>query len=775
MCLQRRLQTLNPGQSTSYLLASITIYSRVRIVSVFVWDAGQPGIKEMLLSLSQFGVRILSTPDEVAPFADQVQAAADANRDALGFLPERVYKEAAEQGKLLIAAVQNDQGLVYAGHLLHGGVFPHAKVFQLFTAPQFRRQGIGRRLVEALVRRAESLQFISVVAQVADDLTANRFWERLSFEIVRTRLGGRTTGRHINVRIRELTTPTLFSLAAPLSRPSIQDLKLISRLFDVSPIYALDLNILYDLVKRRDNVNDVGRIIRASFNNLVRLAVTQEFISELERTSSPSPTDPILELALKLPRLPPPPPERLTQLTTELGSVIFGNDLSGHKLRMQDASDLVHLATAIHNGASGFITGEKAILRGRSTLQSRYSLDVIGASEFANVVEPLDLAAAPDIQAVASGQVLQGRPITQNDLPAIQAFLGRMRCPERLVQDILGSVPVRRYRKLAVIREGAVVAFGSWEMPSALRPQVHAFLCVDEDHSSVAIAADFLLDSISKESVFDHPTHLTLQLLPGHVATRRIALAQGFRPPANESDSSTKLQKISLRIGVTPTNWARVCHELKKGMGVELPASIPRYKSLEQMVSIIGPTGQLLNLPLWEIESLLSPAIFFLPDRAAVIVPIRKVHAANLIGGDKQLSILPSPEAVLLRERIYFSNPRTAGVLTKGTPILFYESSRKGGRASATAAARIVRAELVSKDGANQELLRRGVLDKKGLKNICLAQTVVATTIDNIMLFKNPVPFTRLRSLGAVDGANLVTARLLNSEQVIQIVEEGMF
>ncbi len=118
-------------------------------------------------------------------------------------------------------------------------------------------------------------------------------------------------------------------------------------------------------------------------------------------------------------------------------------------------------------------------------------------------------------------------------------------------------------------------------------------------------------------------------------------------------------------------------------------------------------------------------------------MPIRRINAADLIGGAKQLSLLVSPEAVLLRERVYFSSPRTAHVLTKGIPVLFYESGRRGGSASVTAAARIVRSEIVSKDGANQELLRRGVLDKKVLNKICLSKTFVATTIDNIMLFED--------------------------------------
>jgi len=226
-------------------------------------------------------------------------------------------------------------------------------------------------------------------------------------------------------------------------------------------------------------------------------------------------------------------------------------------------------------------------------------------------------------------------------------------------------------------------------------------------------------------------------------------------------------------MAVTPSNWARLRYQLKKEMSLELPLLIPYYESLNQRVPILDPSGQTLDIPLDEVESLLSPSIFLLPNRPGAIVPIKRVHASNLLGGDRQLSMLISPEAILLKERVYFSDPRTGSILRKGTPVLFYESLRKGGQGCVTAIARIIRAELVSKDAANQELLRRGVLDKKGLKNICLAKTVVATTIDNIMLFKNPVPIARLRSLGAIDGTNLVTARPLSAEQAIQIVDEG--
>jgi len=433
----------------------------------------------------------------------------------------------------------------------------------------------------------------------------------------------------------------------------------------------------------------------------------------------------------------------------------------------------VHLATAICHKAAGFITGEKAILRARTDLQAKYSLDVVGAEEFAETVEPSDSSEPQQIQAVREGQTLVGKLVEHNDHSLVQTFLDRLRCPQQLAHDAMQGDSGRRHRKMMVTCDGSVVGFASWDVPSAVRPYLQLFLCIDEDHSAVTLAADFLLDSASRESLHEHPIQLSLRLLPGHVTTRRLAISHGFRPAANES-SSTTLQKIALGQSVTAKNWAQVSQQLKAGMELELPDSIPAFQSLRQTIAIKVPTGQLAELPLQELETLLSPTLLLLPGRSGAIVPVRRVYASDLLHAGKQLQLLAGPQAVLLRERVYFSHPRTARVLVEGAPIIFYESARKGGSASAIAVARIARVEIVSKDGANNELFSRGVIDKKILKHLCLADTAVATTIDNIMTFTVPVGLERLRSVGAIDGANLVTARTLQASQLIKIVEEGM-
>jgi GNAT superfamily N-acetyltransferase/predicted nucleic acid-binding protein len=725
------------------------------------------------VALPSFDIAILSTEADVAPFIDHVQLAADQETEALGFLPEPVYREAAQQGKLLVAVVaQEDLTRSYAGHLLYGGAFPQTRIFQVYVVPAFRKHGVGRRLVEAIVRRAEDSQFMSIVAQVADDLSANKFWEALNFELVRTKRGGRTTGRLINVRTRELSTPRLFGWGTTPRPHTAQDLRLISRLFEMSPIYVVDLNILLDLLRKRANANEVARILRASFNNLVRLAVTQEFVRELERSSIPAQSDPLLELALRLPRLTTPPPEVVSAIVAVLRSAIFPNAACGG-LRVQDESDLVHLATAIHHEASGFITGEKAILRARAALQSRYSLDVIGASEFADTVELLDSEICAEVRATSTGTALEGRPVRPNDIESIEKFMARLRVPQQLLKDALrADHPGRSRRRTIVTSEIGVLAFACWDLPSPVHPHVDAFLCVDEDHGAALLAADFLMDSMSRVALYANPIQLTLRLLPGHVITKRVAAAHGFRPPANEPSSAT-LQKIAVGCAVTPQNWKTVAEQLRRGMDVDLPSQMPPFQSFEQPLEIGSPAGERVTIPLEHLETLLSPIVFLLPGRPGVIAPIRRVYASELIGGDKQRSLLAAPEASLLHERIYFSGPRTGAVLKKGLPLLFYESARKGGSASVIAVARIIKTELLSKELAIKDLSRRGVLDKKSLRNISLSRTLLATTIDNIMRFRCPIGLSRLRALDVMDGANLVTARQLEPFQVMQLVEEG--
>jgi predicted nucleic acid-binding protein len=270
----------------------------------------------------------------------------------------------AEQGKLLIAVVQATTSQTYAGHLLFGGAYPRIRIFQIYVDPPHRRQGIGSKLVQALVRRTQADHYLSVSAKVAQDLPeANAFYERARFRIVQTKAGGAARGRLINIRVRELDTPTLLDPFTARTHTSDADLRLVERLSVRTAPYVIDLNVLFDVIKRRLRSEEAGRVIAAGLDNLVRLAVTDEFVGELRRASHFAVTDPVLELALRLPRLAQPPRPDIDRLCSTLGLSIFPERAALGRLSTQDQSDLVHIATAVYHRASGFITSDLAILR----------------------------------------------------------------------------------------------------------------------------------------------------------------------------------------------------------------------------------------------------------------------------------------------------------------------------------------------------------------------------------------------------------------------------
>ncbi|OWQ92518.1 hypothetical protein CDQ92_19825, partial [Sphingopyxis bauzanensis] len=316
-------------------------------------------------------IRLLTLRHEIEPYVGRIREAADREKAAFGFLPARAYDEFAYQGRMIVAV---DSGSALVGYTLFGGALPQGRIFQTWASPDFRGQGVGRRLLLEVIRVLEESSYLSVRADVASDLKdANGFYSDLGFEVIRTRPGGKTRGRTINVRVLELSTPSLLDFA--IANPSaLGSLSIAAPLAGRAPLYVLDLNVIFDVTKQRVRGPAASRVMAAAFENDVRLAITAELVKELERHSKPESSDPVLELAKALPRLPLPPRSSGDAYMAELALIVFPDRTRDGKLTVQDRSDLMHLVAAIHECAAGFVTSEKAILRAAKLLHSRYGL-----------------------------------------------------------------------------------------------------------------------------------------------------------------------------------------------------------------------------------------------------------------------------------------------------------------------------------------------------------------------------------------------------------------
>jgi hypothetical protein len=156
------------------------------------------------------------------------------------------------------------------------------------------------------------------------------------------------------------------------------------------------------------------------------------------------------------------------------------------------------------------------------------------------------------------------------------------------------------------------------------------------------------------------------------------------------------------------------------------------------------------------------------------MVPIRTNYANELLRVRAQLGLFPRKEASLFSERVYYSDPRTALVLTPGSLLVFYESSEDEGLRAAIACARVVRSALAVGREISTETRRRGVFDTDKLEHQGPQQTRNLTFFDNLMIFAKPVSLERLREIGCWEKSNLVTSRPISAEHFQLIVKEGV-
>lgn len=712
---------------------------------------------------------IKANPSDVAPFIDTVRTHADRERDALGFLPSAVYDDAASRGNLLVALIPTGASTEYAGHLLFGGTFPHARVFQVFICQQFRNRGVARELIEYLVNLLERYGYLSVAATVADDLVANGFWEKLGFLVARQKPGGVSRKRLLNIRIRQLNSPNLFQPQLP---STVSDLGLVERLGTHTAVYAIDLNVFWDVVKRRPRSEYAADVIGAAFNRLIQIVVAQEFITELQRTTTRSDLgDPALEFALQFPTLPQPDGTVLQQLQNELGGLIFPGRSNNGTLTPQDQSDLVHLATAIHHGVTGFVTSDDALLGVRDFIYKKHGISVLHVREFAALVKSAEVS-VPPLAAQLSSDTLRIWDSISADSVAIKKFLDDCAAPTAFRDDFVAKVLVTPTRKrMIVTSESDIVCLAAWDAGAGLQNHAHVNLVANEDNPAAEAAIDCILGIICTQASCTRPVLMQLCLPQGHVIARKIATAHGFRP----NDSSTKgdLQKICVGRPIHVDNWAKMQTIFHHYSGIDFPDALPAFTAYDQEVPFRTKQGISRNVKLSDLEKLLSPTLIILPDRSGNIVPIRRIFADQLLGASRQLSLLPKREASLFSERIYFSASRNANLFKAGMPLLFYESGRTGGSASVTACARVVQTTVLKKIDISAHLLRHGVLESDDLKQLTANDSMCVTNFDNIMHLENPVPLDRLRELGCVDASNLVCPRPISGQQIVSVLREG--
>ena len=719
-------------------------------------------------------IKLISERSDLLPFAKIVKLKADSDKNSLGFLSESVYPEAAINEKLIVAVDPNSNS--YIGHLLFGGVFPQGRVFQVFIEPEKRKQGVATALFGKLFDILNSRHFTQVSARVASDLPeANLLYERMNFKTQRVVEGGKSKNRKINLRVRDLDAPTLFTY---VPKPLVsEDLNIPERTTARAPTYVIDLNVVFDAIQKRFRSEAAGTIMQASFKNYIRVAISKELENELVRTTKDAVSDPMIKMISHFWPLEIPPSVRQKKISSELAPVVFPERSSQGILTDQDSSDLIHIITAIENNVAGFVTSEKKILAASDYFRSEHGLDIISLFELEELVRE-DENPWKELSEIDtfSDSLIAYRTTNLKDT-IIQNAIDTLCTESRYIpsENFSSTDPINFL--VVTNKENYPLGFAWWTNYVGPTPKNDAYITANESSMLCEGVIDFLCDKVIRENCARDVCLINLKSNRKQTQIRQYLLEHGFRASSGKHSQDDTLQKICVGQPLHKKNWDQMRLKISNvSGGIKMPKALPNFYDRNGLIELTGHDGKPRHVTHQNLEHLLSPTLLISEDRDGVIVPIKRSWADDLFGTHEQGSLLRPPEAIARRERVYFSDPSTKGKMQPGKIILFYESGgEKGGRKVIVTIARITQSNVSSIEDIESNLLRRGVIDKRLLKSMSTTGRQTITFFDNIMNFSNPVTYSRLKKMGCDNNLNFVTATPISATQLTSIIVEGQF
>ena len=647
-------------------------------------------------------------------------------------------------------------------YLLYSGVFPYAKIQQIATVRSYRHQGMGSALIRALVTDLVHLGYMTIRADVASDLgAALAFYAKNGFEPVRTQAGGASRQRRITIHVRVLETETLFTRVVDAEHDV--DLGIRRRSAGEAPFFALDLNVYFDLAKKRSHSEAAQRLFGAALAHDIRLTVADEFVGELRRTSEDESKDAILQLALRLPRMPQANQSERETLRDQIHGLVFeqsGAPSAGSSQALSDAGHLAHAALA---RASAFVTRDGMILGARIKLLERFGIDVVTVEEL--------LAILPSNQSQSATIPQSGHGFISTDASneIVRDYMNSQSLPSQVIGEFARKGGYAVDFTGRVVRQGdEVLACAVLLVPRSTEPVCRMIVHVRPEALNGELYTDHLLDVLLRKAGGTHATSVELECVPGQSTLVRVARARGFV----KQPSLSTLAKVVMGRPITATTWMSAVRELRLRTGLQLPPEMPIGDKAEGF-SVQTSKMSTINVSMRGLEDILGPTLLVRPDKSGVIVPITRNYSNLLLGANPQLSLglTSDKDAAFLSRRAYVNRPQSANVMRPESLILFYESMRNNGAGCIVAVGRIVDAVILNKEDIPNDVLRRLVVeDIEGYSN---SKEVLVTSFDNLFALRNQVSFHVLQLMGAVDGSNLVTARKVLGQKVTKIIDRG--
>ena len=360
--------------------------------------------------------------------------------------------------------------------------------------------------------------------------------------------------------------------------------------------YILDLNVFFDVIKRRLNHRQAERVISASLNHEIKIYVTPEFSKELYRHHKGD-SDPILKFAKQLPTLPIIGKDEIEKLIVELKAIVFPDRQNADKPNSRNRSDLTHLAYCLHHRLTGFITSEKAILSASEELRQAYFIEILSLSDLA--IPSCEVSDEKILSVNVNREKLTIRPLKECQRENIEKFLMTCQVKTENLSEILhpGTDTLPRRRLVAFIGN-QIVGVASWDNPQSLSRDKNLYLFVNESASGSEMIMDHVLEASIKDAKPFYSMVVTLNTGFGQPGVISTAINRGFMDssPKNSLQSRKRLSKFVFNGVVSDVNWFSFQEKFMELTNYKLPSRIPTIAEFSNTGIIIkNRNGSIVN------------------------------------------------------------------------------------------------------------------------------------------------------------------------------------
>lgn len=696
-------------------------------------------------------------PKRLITKVNEISKLADCEKNALGFWPPQQIQEAITRNRLI--AAMNDERVV--GFIIFSGIMLQSKIQAILTDSSFRRQAIGRRLLEYLISELESQNYLSIRADIAADLEASlRFYKSQGFHFFKEKTN--PSGRRILIHVRELDSDTLFSY-----KPEITIGPISSRVGSI-PLISIDLNVFLDAVKRSDEQlrHNALTIIKAALAHQFRLVVAKEFEEEFRRTSGQDRgDDPILKFAMALPKLPKVDQKDIDVLAKKIHSVVFSKVDVEENETPQSNSDAKHLAHVALSGARVFISRDSRLLNARDKLLSEFGIDVVDVQQLRESI-PED-SFSEDRDEIAS--TFSIKTISSKDF---ESYLSK-NVENSMDQAALYKNEVAKPKDiilLGVYQNNLLMGVAAYSCEKTMYAWSYVLIHIEWELKDASICADYILDKFIRKACEANPRSIRLLRTKNYSVIAQRAKMHGF---VQENEGSYFF-KVGVNTPITQKLWHSKITEISRHCNFTLSDKFPNSKS-ENINGQID--GQVFCLPsLSTLEEILYPSLIIWPERECVILSIKKNYARELLG-TKEMEAQPdltglftTKDASLLSNPCYVNSPRFSKRIKPGQIAFFYETKSGGGAGAIIAMARVDDVAIYKKQSIPSEKVRRLVVPK--VKDFSSSEDVLITTFSSLLHLPQHVLFETLQSNG-LGKSNFQAPERINSDDAAWIVEQG--